>query len=160
MKTLTNYLSAALFFCVVIFGCNKQKNSGDQYKDSREIYDEALKIHDEVMPKMGTIMQLQKSLKTNKESLTDKTVLNQVDSALNALDNAYDQMMKWMRNLPRIPEYDPTGKSNELSAEPSPDPEEMKEFQLKSLEDIKKVKADVNESIKNAEEILESLNEV
>ncbi len=157
MESITNYVLTILFLGGVIFGCQQQKNSDDPYKDSRDIYGEAIEIHDEVMPKMGKIMELQKILKIQKENVTDENVINQVDSALNNLEIAYDQMMNWMRNIPRIPEYSPGGNSEEVSGEPLPDPGDLKESLIRSLEEIKTVKRHVNESIKNAEKLLDSL---
>jgi hypothetical protein len=158
MESIPNYVLTILFLGGVIFGCQQQKNADDPYKDSREIYGEAIEIHDEVMPKMGEIMELQKTLKSSKETLTDENVINQADSTMNDLENAYDQMMNWMRNIPRIPEFSPGGNPEEVSGEPLPDPKDLKESLIRSLEEIKKVKRHVNESIKNAEKLLESLS--
>jgi hypothetical protein len=157
MKIIFKYVAAFLLMAGMMLSCNNLKDSGDVYEDSREIYHQAIEIHDEVMPKMGYIMQLQKSLKATRDNLADENVKIQVDSAINELENAYDRMMTWMRNIPRIPEYNPNGNPEEMKGESLPDPGELKKSQQASLEEIKKVKVEIHESIDHAEKLLESL---
>ena len=157
MKINFKNAAALLLMSGMLLACNNPKDSDDVYHVSREIYNQAIEIHDEVMPKMSQIMQLQKSLKATKDNLEDEKVKIQVDSAINDLENAYDRMMTWMRNIPRIPEYNPNGNTEGMNGESLPDPEELKKSQRASLEEIKKVKVEIHESIDHAENLLESL---
>lgn len=157
MKIIFKNAAVLLLMSGMLLYCNNPKDSDDVYQVSREIYHQAIEIHDEVMPKMGQIMQLQKSLKAIKDSLEDENDKIQVDSSINELENAYDRMMTWMRNIPRIPEYNPNGSTEEINGESLPDPDELKNSQRASLEEIKKVKVEIHESIDHAENLLESL---
>jgi hypothetical protein len=157
MKKVMKYVFTILFIAGMTMACNQAKNSSDVYKNSREIFDQAIEIHDKVMPKMGKIMQLKKSLNETKDQLTDENIKIEVDSAVNNLEMAYNRMMKWMRNIPKIPEYNPNENSGEAMEGSSPDPGELEKSQRQSLEEIKKVQEDVDKSIEEAEKLLESL---
>ena len=149
------FLSLMIFIAV---SCHEKEKSELNYKEAKLIYDKAIEIHDEVMPKMGNLMQIQKSLKEVKEQITDKNLIDKIDISIQELENAHDVMMNWMRNIKRIPETDDIKTLDKQELELLPTPEEMEEIQSKSLEEIKKIKETVYSSIKNAEFLLASLN--
>ena len=159
MRTDNKYLRSILFIMAgyLIVACNGNQKTTRNYDESRAIYNEELKIHDEVMPKMGKIMQLQKTLKARKDELTDEILIYRIDSAIQSLESAHYSMMNWMRNITRIPDNIRNEKSEETGQEPGLDPEEMKKIQKSSLDEIKRVKENMNESIRDAESMLEEL---
>jgi hypothetical protein len=102
---------------------------------------DVIAVHDEVMPLMSKIYQLKNKLRSISSSGSakdsDKT---EIDSALKNLDSADQGMRVWMREFAKL---DVSGLNEEeatrrLNAE---------------MEKIKKVKADMEGSVKVAEEI-------
>ena len=148
MKSNILYLIVILLISMIILNCSRK----DSYEESRVIYEQAIEVHDEVMPRMDRIMQLQKALKSGRENVSDERMLSKIDSSLAALEESHDGMMKWMRDITPIP-----GNGSDDNAGEVPDPDEMKKIQMKSLESIMEVQRNFNESIRNAEELLESL---
>ncbi len=148
----THYL--VLVLLILIFSCRDNKEKGDSdYSESKKIYGRALEIHDEVMPKMGTIMDLQKELKQKKEQTEDEEKIKKINASLQQLENAHRAMMNWMRNLTPLPDTDKID-----DPDPDPTPEEMKNIQQQSLENIKEVKKKINSSIEEARILIDSLN--
>ncbi len=156
---MKNYKIVSLFILVFItISCHKKEKSALDYDGARLINQKALDIHDEVMPKMGQMMQLQKSLKEKKDQIKDEELIGKIEISIQELDNAYNGMMTWMRNLVRVPENENIVNQDKIGSETIPLPEEMEKLQSKSLEEIKIVKEKINTSIKKAELLLESLN--
>jgi hypothetical protein len=146
-----------LVIILLALSCNPKNNQNDQYAEAEKIYKEAIEIHDEVMPMMGDIMKLQSILKEKKEEFSDsdREFENQINIALQNLENAHNGMMQWMRNITPIPKEEDleTGTSTLLSKE------EMLEIQEKSFEEIKKVQNSILESIENARVLISELED-
>lgn len=157
MKKILKYLPFLLSAVGILMTCQHANNNQDKYKDSREIYDRSIEVHDEVMPKMGKIMELQKSLKEIRDQLNDEHQKIELDSAINRLEGAHDGMMKWMRNIPKIPPFNPNGTEEDSWDENYPDPEELEKLERQSLEQIKKVKENIDKSIEEGEKLLNTL---
>jgi len=159
MKNFMHNMVAFLLAAGFLIACHPAEENQDKYKDSREIYNHSIEIHDEVMPKMGKIMELQKSLKEIRDQLNDENRKIELDSAINRLENAHDEMMKWMRNIPGIPPYNPNGVKENTGDISYPEPQELEKLQRQSLEQIKKVKENINQSIEEGEKLLGSLRD-
>ena len=116
----------------------------DSYNTQEQV-DKVLNVHDEVMPKIGEVMTLKKQLLDKAKDLTDSLQVNQLTNLAQSLENAHEGMMVWMREWsqnaqPHI---------NEES-----DIEERKAFFEKEMEKVMRVKADINQSIAQAQEAI------
>jgi hypothetical protein len=127
----------------------------DKYGEARKIYEESMEIHDLVMPKMGELMSLRQELKTIKDSIGDQELKMQIDSLVMSLDMRHKNMMDWMKGIQPIPGDDPTGVDQSASGSPSLSPGEMEKIQSESLEKIKNLETDLNESLGKAREFLD-----
>ena len=78
----------ALVSFILLIGC---ANKGSTTK-SQQMYTEVMQVHDEVMPKMRDIRQYKKKL----NKIEGAKELEEVQNAINSLDQAHDSMMDWM----------------------------------------------------------------
>jgi hypothetical protein len=150
---MTKNIPTLLGILMLTLSCNLNNSRQDMYSDSKKIYDEAIDIHDEVMPMMGEIMNLQATLKSKKEEVSDQELINEINISLQNLEDAHNGMMLWMRNITIIPS------SSEIESGISelPTKEEMLKIQKTSLENIKEVKIAITESIENAKALISGL---
>ncbi|PHN03252.1 hypothetical protein [Flavilitoribacter nigricans] len=76
----------------------------DQLTSQQQTWDKVMAIHDEVMPKMGTMHQLTKSLKTQWESneSLDTATKDDISIAIQELESADEGMWDWMHNLKQL----------------------------------------------------------
>jgi len=102
---------------------------------------EVIAIHDEVMPKMGDIHQAKKKLRKLLTSSTDSIPKNTILNMITDLENADEGMMTWMV------EWDV----------PTEEPQKT-EYLLKEKEKITKVKVDMLNSLKKANDYIEKIN--
>lgn len=119
-------------------------------KKEEDLKKEIMDIHDELMPKMDNIHNLKKELQDNRGYLTSDSVASgtpalstaDLDSLAQALENADESMMSWMRNYNRFDD-------------PEFSHEEQMEYLQKEKEKIETVRLKMISSIKEAENILE-----
>jgi len=150
MKT---FFTPAIAFVLILFSCGQRNDKENLYLDAERVFDEAINIHDEVMPLMGDIMKLQGALKERKTNISDEETIQKINKSLQNLENAHSLMMDWMRNITQIPDY--------MEVDPeAPDyvsPQEMLKIQEQSLEEAKKVKTAILESINQANSLIKDL---
>ncbi|MGB5320044.1 hypothetical protein, partial [Eudoraea sp.] len=106
---------------------------------------EVMAIHDEVMPKMGDISKLVATLKSKVDTTENGKAY---EKAMIDLQNAHKEMMDWMRG------FGDRFNSDEILNDAALSPEKLKWLEEEEQK-IKKVKEDINSSIKNAEKLLE-----
>jgi hypothetical protein len=147
-----------LFLFLIIGGALFTCNTGDPYRKSREIYEQTMTIHDEVMPKMGEVLSLKHSLKMKIDSVSDDAIKIQIDSAMSSLDRTYNGMMSWMADLQPVPDKNGRKSEDEYSgADKVPAPDEMINIQQNSLDEIKALKEQMNKSLQNGKDLLQTL---
>ena len=150
---MRTFITIAFALSFLIISCNQQKSEDNIYLEAEQVFDKAIEIHDEVMPLMGDIMKLQSILKEKKENISEEETIREINESLQYLEDAHSSMMDWMRNLTQIPDQADT------------DPEapdfissgEMLAIQERSLEEVKKVKTAILESIEQAESMINDL---
>lgn len=78
--------------------------SEEQLAAQQQTWDEVMKIHDEVMPKMNTMRELTKTLKTQWESnkSLDAATKDDISIAIQELESADEGMWDWMHNLQQL----------------------------------------------------------
>lgn len=139
-------LVALIMFSLLAFSC-KEKPAVDNTSelelsaDLKNYEDEVMKIHDEVMPKMNEIHQLStelRNIRSDAGANPDGTPVKMegLDESLQALKDAEDGMMNWMKNY--------------TSIKTSVKPEQLKRFYEKELEKITHVKDSMLNSIEQA----------
>lgn len=111
--------------------------------ENEKLYAEVMRVHDDIMPEMGTIHKLRKKLKaeTKKES-TSSDQRDQYLLLIEALDEADDDMMLWMKGF-KLPE----GENFET----------QKKYLLQEQIKIQKVDQSMRNAIKNAKKILDEI---
>jgi len=150
MKT---FFTTSIVIVLFLISCDQRNTKENLYLNAEEVFDQAISIHDEVMPLMGDIMKLQSSLKEKKANISDQETIRKINESLQNLENAHSLMMDWMRNITQIPDQ------SEVDPE-APDfvsPREMLQIQEQSLEEAKKVKTAILESINRADSLIEEL---
>ena len=131
-----------LFSCLVIVAaCNSKQ--ADQETDTHgddmaALEAEVLAIHDEVMPRMSEINKLSSQLRKIRESLGETSegkpaTIEGLEETFQALRNSEQGMMDWMKSY---------GEAKKTVPEDG-----LKDFYLRELEKIKKVKDDMLSSI-------------
>jgi len=108
---------------------------------NQALYNQMMDVHDEVMPRMGEIMGLKRKLQEQITSSPDLTVerKQELENIIFNLDSASNSMMSWMH---RIHEFNPMADSV--------DQEKAREYLETEMEEIRKVKELINESIDKA----------
>ncbi len=108
---------------------------------NQALYNQMMDVHDEVMPSMDEIMKLKRALqeqiKNSPEMVMERK--QELDNAISNLDSASNSMMNWMH---RIHEFDPLADSVNQ--------EKAREYLESEMEEIRKVKALITESIEKA----------
>jgi len=147
MKTLQLLSLLAIFS---IMSCSRSSDhSGMNHNDeqtqdegpNQALYNQMMDVHDEVMPKMDDIMKLKRELQEQIANTPDMVVerKQELERVISNLDSASNSMMSWMH---RIHEFDPLADSV--------DQEKAREYLESEMEEIRKVKELINESIEKA----------
>lgn len=150
---MRSFFTTSVVIVLFLVSCGQRDTKENIYLKAEEVFDQAISIHDEVMPLMGDIMKLQRALKEKKDNISDEETIQKINESLQNLENAHSLMMDWMRNVTRIPdqsEVDPDA-SDFIS------PQEMFKIQEQSLEEAKKVKEAILESINQANSLISEL---
>jgi len=108
---------------------------------NQALYNQMMDVHDEVMPSMDEIMKLKRKLQEEIANSPDMVVerKQELENVISNLDSASNSMMSWMH---RIHEFDPLADSV--------DQEKAREYLETEMEEIKKVKELITESIEKA----------
>ena len=135
-----------IFSGILLASCGETQKPSKEKARYDESIDEILEVHDEVMPKMGELS----SLIEQTEAKIDTTDLGGKYKAVNQeLKEAHDFMMNWMKDFgEKFPNAlkDTTYSSEEYN---------KREPLLKEeKEEVREMKDRVNESIKNAKDLL------
>jgi len=147
MKTLPLFVWLAIFSLV---SCSKSVDHSSMNHDSDQtqeegpnqtLYNQMMDVHDEVMPKMDEIMKLKRELQEQVAHAPDMVIeqKQELENVISNLDSANNAMMNWMH---RISEFNPLADSV--------DQEKAREYLESEMEEIKKVKELMNESIEKA----------
>lgn len=147
MKTLRLIVWLAIFS---LASCSKtgdhssMNHGSDQMQEegpNQALYNQMMDVHDEVMPKMDEIMKLKRELQEQVASAPDMVIeqRQELENVISNLDSANNAMMNWMH---RISEFNPLADSV--------DQEKAREYLESEMEEIKKVKELMTESIEKA----------
>ncbi|PHI18800.1 hypothetical protein CEQ90_16225 [Lewinellaceae bacterium SD302] len=105
------YLLICLSLALTCFACNADTATSSatendasteeftpaQIAAQTKAYEDMMDAHDRVMPRMGQIAQMQKSIQDATD--LDPAIAEKLKEADKKLENAYDGMMEWMRDL-------------------------------------------------------------
>jgi TolA-binding protein len=147
MKTLP---LLSLLAILLMFGCSKSGDHSRMNHDTEQtqeegpnqaLYNQMMDVHDEVMPKMDDLMKLKRDLQEQIANSPDMVVERKQDleRIISNLDSASNAMMSWMH---RIHEFNPLADSVNQ--------EKAREYLETEMEEIRKVKELINESIEKA----------
>lgn len=147
MKSL--HLIALLTF-LSIMGCTKSGDHSTMSHDSDQtqeegpnqaLYNQMMDVHDEVMPRMDEIMKLKRELQEQIANSPDMIIerKQELENVISNLDSANNSMMSWMH---RMHEFNPLADSV--------DQEKAREYLESEMEEIRKVKELISESIEKA----------
>jgi len=145
----SKYITAILI-AITMFSCNRSvdhstmNHNGDQTLEegpNQTLYNQMMDVHDEVMPKMDNIMKLKRALQEQIEKSPDmlEERKHDLENIISNLDSASNAMMSWMH---RLHEFNPLADSI--------DQEKAREYLESEMEEIKRVKELINESIEQA----------
>ncbi len=133
-----------LILSILITSCNQLSKEEQEFD---VLMQEVIDIHDEVMPKMGEMGTLINELGAKIDTTAQgKTYAN----AQQDVKDAYDYMMTWMSDFSST--FPHSEKDKKLSTE-----EVLSQMKLLEKEEVKvkKLRDQINTSIKNAKELLE-----
>jgi hypothetical protein len=120
---------------------NHEADQAQEEGPNQTLYNQLMDVHDEVMPRMDDIMKLKRTLQeqiaNSPDMLTERK--QELEHVILNLDSASNQMMSWMH---RIHEFNPLADSV--------DQEKARDYLESEMEEIKKVKELINESIEKA----------
>lgn len=147
MKPLQLFTLLAIFS---ILSCTKSgdhstmNHGSDQTQEegpNQALYNQMMDVHDEVMPRMDEIMKLKRKLQEEIANSPDMVAerKQELENVISNLDSASNSMMSWMH---RIHEFDPLADTV--------DQEKAREYLETEMEEIKKVKELITESIEKA----------
>lgn len=147
MKTLP---LLSLLAIISLFGCSKSGDHSSMNHDTEQtheegpnqaLYNQMMDVHDEVMPKMDDLMKLKRDLQEQIANSPEMVVERKQDleRIISNLDSASNAMMSWMH---RIHEFNPLADSVNQ--------EKAREYLETEMEEIRKVKELINESIEKA----------
>jgi predicted nucleic acid-binding Zn-ribbon protein len=145
--------SIQLLAVLVIFSMMSCTRSGDhstmnhdsdqtqEEGPNQALYNQMMDVHDEVMPRMDEIMKLKRQLQEEIANSPDMVVerKQELENIISNLDSASNSMMTWMH---RINEFNPLADSVNQ--------EKAREYLESEMEEIKKVKELMIESIDKA----------
>ncbi len=147
MKSLPLIALLAFFS---ILSCSKSadystmSHDADQTQEegpNQALYNQMMDVHDEVMPRMDEIMKLKRELQEQIANSPDMVIerKQELENVISNLDSANNSMMSWMH---RIHEFNPLADSV--------DQEKAREYLESEMEEIRKVKEQISESIEKA----------
>jgi Fungal specific transcription factor domain len=147
MKSLQILAVLAIFS---VMSCTKSGDHSTMNHDTDQtqeegpnqaLYNQMMDVHDEVMPSMDEIMKLKRALREQIEKSPDMVIerKQELENVISNLDSASNSMMNWMH---RIHEFDPLADSVNQ--------EKAREYLESEMEEIKKVKTLMTESIEKA----------
>lgn len=149
-------LSAALF----LGSCQSTTTSETDptLERAQTIYAEAIAVHDELMPRMDEVMQLRQKLELRVTSMQEQDEaayadsLQQMQMAIEHLQEADQAMMQWMRSVQKVPGTDETSEyQDEFNTTQLTDTVGLIQRQLAQKEAIEAVKQQMEQSIAEAE---------
>jgi hypothetical protein len=119
-----------LAIAVLFIGCSPS---------NQKLYEQVMDVHDEVMPKMDDLYKLRRELQ---QLQSDSTTVpadqrKALEDAIIKIDSASEGMMVWMR------EFDPPKELAEA---------DLKKYLLEQMEKVKRVREDILEALKSANE--------
>jgi hypothetical protein len=119
-----------LVFPILLLACSPS---------NQELYEQVMAVHDEVMPKMDDLYKLKRELQ---QLQSDSTAVpddqrQALGDAIIKIDSASEGMMVWMR------EFDPPKELAEA---------DLKKYLLEQMEKVKRVREDILEALKSANE--------
>lgn len=143
MKDLKSFLFLSI---ITLAACTKSGRQDDHHHDTsnsgdnpnQALYDQVMDIHDEIMPRSEDIYQLKKELQ-EKVASTPNLIAEkkqELELAIAQLDSADQSMMKWMHQFHPLPD--------------SADQEKARAYLESQMENIKKVRELMSESIEKA----------
>lgn len=150
-----------LFLCalVLIISCAKK----DQPDEAKALYDESMRSHDEIMPRMDKLFGLKQKLihridSLKADSTARATTIQECLTALDKLARADKGMMDWMHTVKDVASADSSFSAHTHGSNHTMDrtftEEEMLTLLRQQREKIKEVKTDMEESIAEAETLL------
>jgi DNA repair exonuclease SbcCD ATPase subunit len=143
MKNLKSFLFLSV---ITLAACTKSGKQDDHHHDmsnsgdnpNQALYDQVMDIHDEIMPRSEDIYQLKKALQ-EKVASTPNLIAEkkqELELAIAQLDSADQSMMEWMHQFHPLPD--------------SADQEKARAYLESQMENIKKVRELMSESIEKA----------
>lgn len=153
MKSLPLIVLLGIFFiqsCTKSGDHSNMNHDGNQTQEegpNQALYNQMMDIHDEVMPKMDDIMKLKRALQDEIANTPEMVAerKQELENVIYTLDSANNSMMNWMH---RIHEFDPLADSV--------DQEKAREYLESEMEEIKKVKELMSESIEKAKTVVKN----
>ncbi|MBT1703864.1 hypothetical protein [Chryseosolibacter indicus] len=120
-------------------GHDAHAEDGIQETENQALYNEVMKIHDEVMPKMEDIHRKKEALKNRiaENASMPEDQKQKIEATIAKLDSAGEGMMVWMRQFNPIPD--------------SAGEEKAREYLETEMEKVKKVREDILQALKQAE---------
>jgi len=135
------YVFFTVMTLVFFLSCKEEEKKSETRSQMKEV----MAIHDEVMPKMGTIGKLVSELKPKVDS-TEKGIA--YDKAMKDLQAAHKSMMDWMKGFGDRFTSDEILNGAALT-------EQKQEWLNEEEKKVKALKLQINNSIENAEKLLE-----
>ena len=141
----------ALLSILSILSCTKSGDHSTMNHDAdltqeegpnQALYNQMMDVHDEVMPRMDEIMRLKRELKEQISNSPEMVIerKQELENVISNLDSASNSMMSWMH---RLHEFNPLADSV--------DQEKAREYLESEMEEIRKVKELISESIEKAQ---------
>jgi len=141
----------ALLSILSILSCTKSSDHSTMNHDAdltqeegpnQALYNQMMDVHDEVMPRMDEIMRLKRELQEQISKSPEMVIerKQELENVISNLDSASNSMMSWMH---RLHEFNPLADSV--------DQEKAREYLESEMEEIRKVKELISESIEKAQ---------
>ncbi len=149
MKNIAFLLLISLFLaCEANQDSTENTNTLSAEETESTLYQETMELHDLVMPKMATMNKLSRTLKEHQTQLTEEQemIKSQIEEVINNLGTADEKMMDWMQNMQPLAD---------LRASQSH--EEIMSYLQKEKESMASIQKLTNESIAEAEDLIEQL---
>lgn len=151
MKKITTILLSMVAAGTIVSCGNQQRKDQEQEKN---LFSESMSLHDEVMPKQEELFKLKKkiyalgtkmdSLKTANPALDTAALRVQINGLSGKIDSAVDNMSDWMHSFTSDLDQKFEGKSHE----------EIMKYLTEGKQSIEKVQKEFNQSIADANKLL------
>ncbi len=144
LHILTLLTIFSIMSCTKLGDHSRMNHEGEQTQEegpNQALYNQMMDVHDEVMPKMDEVMRLKRELQEQLANSPDMVIekKQELEKIISNLDSASNSMMSWMH---RINEFNPQVDSI--------DQEKAREYLESEMEEIRKVKELMIESIEKA----------